>query len=555
MPRMSTSDEAGLPTARIPSVPIYASESGAAPVTPAAVMQWIAAAGGQPWFPSRHATETGTERAALDEPLAQLRLSQLVRVATWVRGLGQGYVLTPEGQAAATAGTGIPDTKPIPVVPRTAEEVGEGAPFDDPESESGARDPVPDREREERVAAHFGLNLRRTALVPALIVANLLWFLAGVVAAVRLGHPLGQYLAEGNAAILRQFGAVSGADLLNGDWWRLLSSCFVHIGLLHLCANLFALAMMGPLAELLWGRLRLATIYFISGLAGSCLATASQPDPLLAGASGAIWGVLASLAAWLMLFRSQLPPEVAGDWARRLWLVFVLNAGVSFLPGVSWEAHLGGGVAGFISSGLLNALRFGPGPRRVLALLLLLAMPFVCIGGLGYTMARGEAWAGLRDRVARREAARKALAASAAEQERYAALVAAEAAFNRDVAPRLDRLAPEAVGEVQTRAVGLLMRPGERRKPETATETRARLSELKAAADEATRFLAGPPTGLGAFDEHRSRAGALAAARSESFALLLRMLDSPQIPDEAAWTAWGNSRRAADAAWEHVRRK
>ena len=64
-------------------------------------------------------------------------------------------------------------------------------------------------------------------------------------------------------------GAVSGADLLNGEWWRLLTACFVHIGALHLIGNMFALAMMGPLAELLWGRGRLLLIYLASGLAGS----------------------------------------------------------------------------------------------------------------------------------------------------------------------------------------------------------------------------------------------------------------------------------------------
>ena len=64
------------------------------------MLQAIAATDG-PWFPSRFATETGVPRDSLDDPLAELRLAELVKVAEWVRGVGQGYALTPEGEAAA----------------------------------------------------------------------------------------------------------------------------------------------------------------------------------------------------------------------------------------------------------------------------------------------------------------------------------------------------------------------------------------------------------------------------------------------------------------------
>ena len=154
-----------------------------------------------------------------------------------------------------------------------------------------------------------------------------LWFFVCAVVSIRWGLTPTRALSEGHPPVLHRFGAVSGLDLLKGEWWRLISCCFVHFGAFHLVVNMLALAMMGPLAELLWGRGRLVIIYFVSGLAGSALAMALRPDSVLAGASGAIWGIQMSLFAWLFTFRQRLPPDLVSDWFRRLCVVFALNAG------------------------------------------------------------------------------------------------------------------------------------------------------------------------------------------------------------------------------------
>jgi hypothetical protein len=65
-----------------------------------AILEWIAKASGKPWFPSQHAATMGTDRDSLDEPLTQLRMDGLIQIETWIRGLGQGYVLTPDGEQA-----------------------------------------------------------------------------------------------------------------------------------------------------------------------------------------------------------------------------------------------------------------------------------------------------------------------------------------------------------------------------------------------------------------------------------------------------------------------
>jgi rhomboid protease GluP len=511
------------------------------PPTPAAVLRWIAAAKGEPWFPSRHAAATGTDRDSLDEPLNALRVAGLVRVETWVRGLGQGYVPTPEGLDAAAAGLSL--TNPasaaieLPSTSPPAEPVAPG---------------VLDADR--RTTTRLGLDPRPPLVVPLLLIANVACFFVGLVGAIRGGYPVGKYLVEGHTYILHRLGAVNGEDLLNGEWWRLFTSCFVHIGGLHLLVNLFALAMMGPLAELLWGRWRLAVIYAVSGLAGSCLAMAIQPTATLAGASGAIWGLLASLAAWLLLFRKHLPSDVAGDWARRLWLVFILNAGVSFLPGISWQAHLGGGVAGFIAAWLLNAVRFNTGTRRLVAAALLVAMPVACFGGLFVAIKWSGRWEGHRrmlavkqERQAERERQAEAEREGQAARERQAESLAAIQAYLKDVGAHLDKLSPRVVAPVEEHAKLQLVL----RRKQALAEVRVEVNELKASADAIAGHTDAPAVGSEAFGLFRTRVKAFAEARSKSLALLLQMIDSPDAP---AWAAWNESRHAANELWNTLGR-
>jgi membrane associated rhomboid family serine protease len=485
--------------------------------TPASVLQWIAEAGGKPWFPSQHATATGIERDSLDDPLAQLRLAGLVRIATWVRGLGQGYLLTPEGEQALAAGEGIPAANELTAPTITSSQ-----------SASEKSEPAPEFHLED-IPSHLGLDFRQPLVVAILLIANLLWFFVGMVVALRAGIPIGKFLSEGNSDILLRVGGITGTDLLHGEWWRLFSSCFVHAHGLHILMNLAALALIGPLAELLWGRVRLVIIYTISGLAGSCLAMALSPDSLLVGASGAIWGVMMAALAWFMLYRDELPPEIAADSIRRLVLAIILNAGLSFLPGISWEGHLGGAVAGFVTAGLLNTIRVGKPRARLLAVVLLVALPGVCVGGLIASMKWSDSWVPIR------------------QQE-------ASYAFNRDTAPLVTRLHSSFVHPVEHRARLALLVAGNHRK-ESLVQTRADVEELIATAKTALAQLSTPPLGLKDIDEHRGRTKEFVEARLHSLELLLGMLDSPAIPDEATLTKWNESCRTAENLWQAIKRQ
>src|SRR5512144_606640 len=116
MQGMSTGDEVGSPATghstpappQMEGLTLPCAPAADGPPTPVNVLRWVAAAKGEPWFPSRHAAQTGGDRDALDEPLAALRDAGLVRVEAWVRGQGQGYVLTPEGCEAVSTGAGVP---------------------------------------------------------------------------------------------------------------------------------------------------------------------------------------------------------------------------------------------------------------------------------------------------------------------------------------------------------------------------------------------------------------------------------------------------------------
>lgn len=545
---MGTSNEP-IPPDTVDTTPLPRSdgkESLRALPTARNVLEWVAEAGGSAWFPSQHAAATGIHRDTLDEPLSQLRLAGLIEIATWVRGMGQGYVLTAEGRAAV----GLPQP-PLPAK-QSESPVSESVPAA-PDELNRPLAAVSDY----RPAPSLNFENRPPLIVPLLLIANLVWFFVGLAVALRDGQSVWSYLSGGNVELLHRLGGVRGLDLIQGDWWRLLSSCFVHAGGMHILVNLLALGMIGPLAELLWGRGRFLVIYLFSGIGGSCLAMAVRPEVVLIGASGAIWGVLTSLMMWFVLFRPHLPREVAADSIRRLVIVIALNAMFSFLPGISWAGHLGGGVVGFLTAGLLNALRFGNRPRRYAALGLLAAIPVLCIGGLLVAMQRGEAWAAYRQHVADEEQRlariEKAREAALAQEQLQQRIEEAVTSYNQTVVPLLNQLKPELVEPVEQRAVIQALLPGPRRNTERVAEVRKKLAELKTAADTAIGHLTAPPTGTDAIDQRLAQAKLFAEARSRSLGLLLAMLAVNTVPDQAAWDAWGKDRRTANTLWGGVR--
>jgi hypothetical protein len=107
---------------------------------------------------------------------------------------------------------------------------------------------------------------------------------------------------------------------------------------------------------------------------------------VLAGASGALWGVMTSEIVWLLLHRSHLPPAKVRLWVQQVVFTLLLNVGVSMLPNVSAAAHVGGGVAGVLAAFLLQAHKVGPPARRSMAGVLLAFLPALFVLGLSVAM-------------------------------------------------------------------------------------------------------------------------------------------------------------------------
>lgn len=94
---------------------------------------------------------------------------------------------------------------------------------------------------------------------------------------------------------LLKFGANLDILVKNGDYYRLLTCAFLHIGIMHLLLNMYALYVIGPQVESFYGKFKFIIIYIISAISGSMLFIAFSHNVISAGASGAIFGLLGSL--------------------------------------------------------------------------------------------------------------------------------------------------------------------------------------------------------------------------------------------------------------------
>lgn len=149
-------------------------------------------------------------------------------------------------------------------------------------------------------------------------------------------------------AALVTLGANVPVLVREGQYWRLLASMFLHIGILHLAVNAWALYQLGALFELLLGSLPLLLVYFASGIAGSIATVMFTRADLSAGASGAIFGVMGALIAFLLKRRGILTPQARSLLMQLVgWAVLNVVLGFS-IPGIDNAAHLGGCAAGFL---------------------------------------------------------------------------------------------------------------------------------------------------------------------------------------------------------------
>lgn len=148
---------------------------------------------------------------------------------------------------------------------------------------------------------------------------------------------------------LIKFGAKYNPHMINGEWWRLISSMFLHIGFLHLAMNMLALYYLGVAVERIYGTGRFLVIYFLAGIAGS-LTSFSFSMNVSAGASGAIFGLFGALLFFGLIHKKVFLQTIG----RNIITIVVLNIIIGFVvPQIDIGAHLGGLIAGFIASAIV----------------------------------------------------------------------------------------------------------------------------------------------------------------------------------------------------------
>jgi rhomboid protease GluP len=171
--------------------------------------------------------------------------------------------------------------------------------------------------------------------------------------------------------LLIQFGAKVNDLIVAGEYWRLLSATFLHIGLLHLLLNGWALYLFGPMIERYYGAGRFVVIYLVAGLGGSIASFAFGPQ-VSAGASGAIFGLVGALAAFFWLHRRITGAEGRAQLLNAIFIVGINTVfGLSQSQAIDNWGHIGGLIGGAIA-GLALAPRYRPGrflapDERVLA--------------------------------------------------------------------------------------------------------------------------------------------------------------------------------------------
>ncbi len=192
------------------------------------------------------------------------------------------------------------------------------------------------------------VRLRQTHSGPvvtyALIAINVIVFLAeGHHAFTISGSVSGKVYEEG--ALI---GSLAGKGVAYGEWWRIVTSGFLHENLIHIGFNMWVLYYLGVMLEPALGRLRFALIYGVSLLCGSFGALLVTPHSPTVGASGAIFGLLG--AAAVELRARQIPLFQTGVGG-----LIVLNLIISFsIPGISWGGHIGGLIGGALAAAVLR---------------------------------------------------------------------------------------------------------------------------------------------------------------------------------------------------------
>jgi len=139
-----------------------------------------------------------------------------------------------------------------------------------------------------------------------------------------------------------------------GEIWRMVTPIFLLIGLLHIFVNSYAIWIVGPQVEKLYGGARFTVIYILTGIAGVAGSYWYHPEAISAGASGAIFGLFGALLVFGFKYRSVIPPMFQRAVGKGVFPVIAINLFIGYMiPAIDNSAHVAGLIAGAILAAVI----------------------------------------------------------------------------------------------------------------------------------------------------------------------------------------------------------
>lgn len=148
--------------------------------------------------------------------------------------------------------------------------------------------------------------------------------------------------------LLQQWGANFGPLVKDGQWWRIVTCAFIHVGIAHLGFNMYAMWIFGEQLERLQGRWRTLFFFFFAAIAASLASLWWNPQTTSAGASGALFGWVGVTVAIVVRHRRDFPKKLWSDMGRGLAMLLILNLVFLTNPHIDNAAHIGGLISGFL---------------------------------------------------------------------------------------------------------------------------------------------------------------------------------------------------------------
>lgn len=175
---------------------------------------------------------------------------------------------------------------------------------------------------------------------------------------------------------LINFGANLDTLVKSGEYYRLFTCMFLHIGIMHLLCNMYSLYVIGREVETVYGKWKYLAIYLISGICGSIFSLAFNHNTISAGASGAIFGLLGALLYFGYYYRAYLGNALRSS----IIPVIVINLIIGFLsPSIDNAAHIGGLIAGILTAMLVSVPDKSTKKERINgAILVAIYIAFIC---------------------------------------------------------------------------------------------------------------------------------------------------------------------------------